>query len=357
MEMDRDEVRVMTVHGAKGLEAPVVILADTTTPPQGWHPPRLLQLPPEKPVPGAAGRWSGRAPRATMSARWQRRARRRSADARDEYRRLLYVAMTRAAERLIVCGTQGDKKIPDGCWYRLVRDALEAGSLWEDGRRRRRQGAALSQVRPTPARQKPSRRARRRPWIRPCPIGSRADAKPDPARERVIRPSAAIDDEASGQPAHGNRARALLRGTLTHRLLQSLPDIPAGRRGAVAEKFLARNGAGLSDEERSKIAEQVMLVLEHPHFSELFGPGSRAEVPIIGRVTIGKETVRVSGQVDRLVVAGEANVSIADYKTGRAASRIGAAGLRRAARRLPRRAAKNLPRPRRPRRLDLDGSP
>ncbi len=45
MEMERDEVRVMTVHGAKGLEAPIVVLADTTTPPQGWHPPRLLSLP------------------------------------------------------------------------------------------------------------------------------------------------------------------------------------------------------------------------------------------------------------------------------------------------------------------------
>src|SRR5665213_1601717 len=61
MEMDRDEVRVMTVHGAKGLEAPIVILADTTTPPQGWHPPQLLRMAAEKPVPGAAGRliWAG----------------------------------------------------------------------------------------------------------------------------------------------------------------------------------------------------------------------------------------------------------------------------------------------------------
>ena len=321
MEMDRDEVRVMTVHGAKGLEAPVVILADSTTPPQGWHPPRLLQLPPQKPVPSAAGRlvWASAKGNDVGPMAAAREA--ALSDARDEYRRLLYVAMTRAAERLIVCGTQGDKKIPDGCWYRLVRDALEAGSLWEeaddggDKVLRYRKSPDTGATETVTASATASVTTALPDWLT-------RDAKPDPARERVIRPSLAIDDEAAGQPAQGNRARALLRGTLTHQLLQSLPDIPAGRRGAVAEKFLARNGAGLSDDERSKIAEQVMLVLEHPHFSELFGPGSRAEVPVIGRVTIGKETVRVSGQVDRLVVAGE-QILIADYKTGRAASRIG----------------------------------
>ena len=76
MEMARDEVRVMTVHGAKGLEAPIVILADTTTPPQGGHPPRLLQASAQA-RPAAAG--LGQPQRRTTSARWARRARRRSA--------------------------------------------------------------------------------------------------------------------------------------------------------------------------------------------------------------------------------------------------------------------------------------
>jgi ATP-dependent helicase/nuclease subunit A len=96
MELDRDEVRVMTVHGAKGLEAPIVILADTTTPPEGWHPPRLLHLPPEQPVPGAAKRlvWAGSKTNDIGSMAAVREA--ALAEARDEYRRLL-VAMTRAA--------------------------------------------------------------------------------------------------------------------------------------------------------------------------------------------------------------------------------------------------------------------
>ena len=121
MEITRDEVRVMTVHGAKGLEAPIVILADTITPPAGppQRQPRLL----------AAGAGRRRARPAILSgpAEGQRcraghgareRARREN---EDEYRRLLYVAMTRAIDRLIVCGAEGERGPPDGCWWTWSR--------------------------------------------------------------------------------------------------------------------------------------------------------------------------------------------------------------------------------------------
>ena len=116
MEIKRDEVRVMTVHGAKGLEAPIVILADTITPPAGPRPPRLLKLADGPLI------WVGRkaddvAPVATARQLALR-------DAEDEYRRLLYVAMTRAADRLIVCGAEGVRGRPQGCWYDLVRGPL-----------------------------------------------------------------------------------------------------------------------------------------------------------------------------------------------------------------------------------------
>ena len=117
MEIARDEVRVMTVHGAKGLEAPIVILADTMTPPAGPRHPRLLTI-------GGTGTiWAGRkaddAP-AVAAARQDALA-----EAEHEYRRLLYVAMTRAADRLIVCGAEGERKRPTGCWYDLIRAPLE----------------------------------------------------------------------------------------------------------------------------------------------------------------------------------------------------------------------------------------
>jgi len=117
MEIARDEVRVMTVHGAKGLEAPLAILADTMTPPAGPRQPRLLTLS------GRAVVWAGKKADDSSAMASARQA--VLAEARDEYRRLLYVAVTRAADRLIICGADGERKRPDGCWYDLVRDALD----------------------------------------------------------------------------------------------------------------------------------------------------------------------------------------------------------------------------------------
>ena len=133
---------------------------------------------------------------------------------------------------------------------------------------------------------------------------------------RTITPSSTTDDDAARPFTTAGNAKALLRGTLVHRLMQSLPDIPAERRAKAAKDYLARTGARLNAEERAQLAEQVMLVLEHPHFSELFAPGSRAEVPIVGRLILGGETVRVPGQVDRLAVT-QSSVLIADFKTDR----------------------------------------
>jgi ATP-dependent helicase/nuclease subunit A len=127
------------------------------------------------------------------------------------------------------------------------------------------------------------------------------------------------DDDARPFTAAGN-AKALLRGTLVHRLMQSLPDIPADRRRRTADDYLARRGADLAAEERARLAEQVMLILEDPRFYECYGPASRAEVPIVGRLDFGGKTVRVSGQIDRLAVT-QTTVLIADFKTNRPAPR------------------------------------
>ena len=116
MEIARDEVRVMTVHGAKGLEAPIVILADTMTQPSGPRPPRLLAL-----ADGAVV-WAGRKDDDVPPVAAARAA--ALTEAEDEYRRLLYVAMTRAADRLIVCGADGERQRPKGCWYDLVVEPL-----------------------------------------------------------------------------------------------------------------------------------------------------------------------------------------------------------------------------------------
>ena len=316
MEMARDEVRVMTVHGAKGLEAPIVILADTTTLPAG--PPhmqaRLLSLPANA-APGTPDRFTWLPTRkddvpATSAARLQA-----ITDAEDEHRRLLYVAMTRAADRLIVCGAVGERTMPPGCWYELVQTGLEgAGFLEEapadfgDGMVKRYRkfapedapAAAQAQLTPAPP---PS-------WLHvPAP----AVITPQP-----ITPSMFYEADAphADDIISGGRAKALARGNLVHRLMQSLPESLPEWREHTARQFLLRNAKQFSTTEQESMITQVLSVLSDKRFAELFMPGSRAEVPIVGRIN-GHP---VSGQVDRLVVTPKA-VLIGDYKTNNPAPR------------------------------------
>ncbi|HET7847620.1 MAG TPA: double-strand break repair helicase AddA, partial [Pseudolabrys sp.] len=317
MEMERDEVRVMTVHGAKGLEAPIVILADTTRPAQGWHPPRLLTLPPERPVPGAAG------PLVWGSAKGNdvgpMGAAREAAldETRDEYRRLLYVAMTRAIERLIVCGVENGKKHPDGCWYDLVLAALqdhctrEPADNGEGEVLRFRKFAEAKKDAAAAAQSAAVHGIELPPWLRER-VGDSAAA---PA---LIRPSRAYAADAAPADAAA-RAAALMRGRVMHRLLQSLPDVPPERRSKAADEFVTRAMASIRPEQRSPfatLAEKAVALLGSAPFAALFGPGSRAEVPIVGTLPQG----RASGQVDRLAVTQDA-VWIGDFKTDAAPAR------------------------------------
>ncbi len=307
MELARDEVRVMTVHGAKGLEANTVILADTTTPPGGPRDPRLLSLE------NGALVWATARAADTPAMTDARSATQQ--DARDEYRRLLYVAMTRAAERLIVCGTQGARKIPDGCWYQLVDNELSADCVSEpaeDG-----DGEVL-RYRKGPPQEQERQKSNMPGAIKPTslPDWLTTDARSESSAMRTITPSSVMDDDDARPFTAGGNATALLRGTLVHRLMQSLPDIPADRRVKAAQDYLVRAGTKLASEDRAKIIEQVMLVLEDPRFYELYRPGSRAEVPIVGRLQLGGKTVRVSGQIDRMAVT-QTSVLIGDFKTNR----------------------------------------
>jgi ATP-dependent helicase/nuclease subunit A len=117
-----------------------------------------------------------------------------------------------------------------------------------------------------------------------------------------------------------DRQKAMLRGTLVHRLLQALPDIVPAQRSEAIRGYLARSARAFTAQEQQQIAAQVNAVLSDSRFAELFVPGSRAEVPIVGRFTRDGRTFMVSGLVDRLVVTRDA-VLIADYKTNHPAPR------------------------------------
>ncbi len=306
MEIARNEVRVMTVHGAKGLEAPLVILADTMTPPAGPRQPRLLALS------GGAVVWAGRKADDASGMAAARLA--ALAEARDEYRRLLYVAMTRAADRLIICGADGERRRPDGCWYDLVRAALDPRLVEEtDGGEkvlRFRQTAAVSApVAPAAA---PVRTAE--PEL---PSWLRQAAPVHAPRSAPLAPSSAFDEEiARTVPGTaGDRQKALLRGQLVHRLMQSLPDIAPAARKPALEHYLSNAARDLSRDERAEIGRHVLAILEDDKFADVFAAGSRPEVPIVGRISRPNcEPILVAGQVDRLIATVGA-VLVVDYKT------------------------------------------
>jgi ATP-dependent helicase/nuclease subunit A len=308
MELARDEVRVMTVHGAKGLEAPIVVLADTTTPAEGFHPPRLLPLSANGAAPGpmlwATAKFRDTGPMAPARETVL-------GGARDEYRRLLYVAMTRAIDHLVVCGVDTIRKIPAGCWYDLALGALGPLCVKEKAdygdtevlRYRRHAGTVAGGERKDEAAQAVVEIP---PWLARVP-GTTHD------RPATIKPSGFVDDPVAAEPVARDKARerAIARGLAVHRLMQSLPDIPPERRAETTTMFLARQRQ-FDDAESRSIAQQVQTVLADTRFAALFGPGSRAEVSIAGRLR-GRP---VAGQVDRLVVTPD-EVLIADYKSNR----------------------------------------
>ncbi|MFY9758862.1 MAG: double-strand break repair helicase AddA [Xanthobacteraceae bacterium] len=312
MEIARNEVRVMTVHGAKGLEAPIVILADTMTPPAGPRHPRLLTL-------GCAATiWAGRkaddAPAVAGARQYA------LAEAEHEYRRLLYVAMTRAADWLIVCGAEGERKRPDGCWYDLIRAPLEPFLVEEaDGAEKVLRYRKI-EVAPTPAAADSGAKEQKEPRHRELPSWLHEPAPPEAPHATLLSPSSTFDEKIDWTANSGataiDRQRALDRGLIVHRLLQSLPDIPPPRRIEAAERYLGGAAAsGFSSEARIAMARQVLAILDAKEFAAIFAPGSRAEVPIVGHIPNDRgEALGVSGQVDRLVITGDA-VLIADYKT------------------------------------------
>jgi ATP-dependent helicase/nuclease subunit A len=310
MEMARDEVRVMTVHGAKGLEARHVILADTTTKPEGPRHPRLLSLASgdEAPIVWATAKVNDIGPMADARGV-------ALGAAADEYRRLLYVAMTRAIERLVVCGALGQNKAPEGCWYQLVEDALAEHSVREPadaggGEVRR---FYIGEPHGLPAPTRPAAL----PEKKPVPAWLKQPAKLERPTLRVLRPSDPGDDEPRRAASSGDRDGALLRGSLLHRLMQSLPDIAPEHRREAARQYLAHTGKKLDEAARDAIAAQVLTLLDDARFAPLFAPGSRAEVSISGKLAgRGGNSLLVAGQVDRLAVT-DTEVWIADYKTNR----------------------------------------
>lgn len=306
-----DAVRLLTVHGAKGLQAPVVILADACADPDLAGRRGLLEVPlaDDRKLPMVPPRKAERWGLVDLAASAQ------EALERQEHWRLLYVAMTRAEERLYVTGALGPKAkgvVPEQSWFAAVERAMGGmGAQWnadprwggamdwrgstvhpaKEGNVRDREGPRVEEALPD--------------WIgRPAPV----EARPP----RPLAPTVQLDDDLPYPPPSLVMREAAERGRLLHALFERLPDVaPAGRREA-ADRWLAVHGGIADAGQRSEIIDHALAIMDDPAHAELFGPDALAEAPVAAAV--GEEVV--SGVIDRLVI-GDDLIRLVDFKTGR----------------------------------------
>ncbi|MCL6678467.1 double-strand break repair helicase AddA [Sphingomonas sp. RG327] len=303
-------VRVMTVHGAKGLEAPVVILADSTADPaKAGGTPSSVEMPIHgRQVPVVRPRKAEQAsPFAEVIARGE------ELDLQEHWR-LLYVGMTRAIDRLVVAGLDKGERV-ENCWHLRVERALR--SLGAAESEDERWGKALTYSGDVTAAAEKPKISKARVAAPAIPEWAKSPAPPEARPPRPLAPSALAEDrEAAPPPSPGMKAAAE-RGTIIHALLERLPPVAPENRRQAALRWLER-AAGMSDEGvREEITGTVCDLISDGRFSPLFGPGSLAEAPIAATLPDGRV---IAGTVDRLLVE-DRRVVVVDYKTGRAPER------------------------------------
>ncbi len=321
MDESAGMVRIMTVHGAKGLQSPIVFLPDTIRTPSGskadsvlWPLKTDLDVPLYLP--------SGKdTPRSLTSTRTRLQEK-----ADDEYRRLLYVAMTRAEDRLYVGGFY-NKQAPGQntvYWYEDIRNGLAAlpGGVAIPSGQIDETGANLPILRwespqivpPVQGRIQLHDDLTGKNNILPNWVRKHAPEEPFPPRPLIpSRPSEPEPAAASPRQKANTDLFRFRRGTATHRLLQILPDLAPAARRMAAEKFLSRPALGLSPALQEEIARETFRLLEDPVFGDIFGSDARAEMPVTGLLD---DMTLISGQIDRLLVR-EKDILIIDFKTNR----------------------------------------
>jgi ATP-dependent helicase/nuclease subunit A len=314
-----DQVRIMTVHASKGLQAPIVFLPDAARKGHGHAGGRVrLHWPDDA---SGVPLW---APRAEFeTALYRARALLAQERQEEEYRRLLYVALTRAEDRVYVCGWRGKTEPKDDCWHSLVAHSFPPQSQEEpfildgapalDG-----EGKALYLRRatsPQAAEPQRERSATREAGAQtPLPPFAREKPLPEPIIAKPLAPSRPDEDEPAAKgPLDEDTAWRFRRGIIVHRILELLPQLPEVKRAAALKAHLAR--LDLPPEDREAFAAEITAVLAHPDFAAIFGPGSKAEAPVTGIVGETQPFV-LSGQIDRLLVTEE-EILIVDYKTNR----------------------------------------
>lgn len=334
-ESGGDSVRIMTAHGSKGLQARLVILPDTVGLPRFedrlfWAHDKIHNI--DVPL---------YVPRNALSVDLTRNLKEvMRGRVVEEYNRLLYVALTRAADRLVVCGWKPGRNVPAESWYERCRIGFEKAGATEVDFQEGEWSGSMLLLEEAPQEQtvtkqsasdsieSPQEVTTLPQWMGSAPLWKPvlpeaesplarplAPSKPDDAMLGPLPPVRSPLDIAAVTPAKAREA-AFRRGNLVHSLLQFLPACPAEQQPAMAHQWLARPASGLSSHEAAELAQQVIAVLRLPELADLFDPSARAEQRLAG-VAGGQVIV---GQVDRLRVLPN-KVLVCDFKTGRHAPR------------------------------------
>ncbi len=318
MEEGGGRVRIMTVHGAKGLQAPIVFMADSARHSSGVFShanPSNQIFWPDKSLPfwGVGGDLKNK-----LTEDYKAKAKEKAA---EEYKRLLYVAMTRAADELYITGHIGDEsRLDETCWYVSLENAMkrfEEKSLSDNSSYKFEDGTHAFSMFESNAKEtandidKPAPNEELPKWINEIP-------EDEALNNEIIRPSlSGIEEERVLSPLSQYSKPSIdprfHRGNIIHTALQFLPEIAKDKHESYLQSYLSQKHLELSAGEQKEIEIEVLNILNDAIFAEVFGPKSRAETPITGILDNGQ---KVSGQIDRLVI-DDTRVLIVDFKTNR----------------------------------------
>jgi ATP-dependent helicase/nuclease subunit A len=295
---------VLTVHGSKGLEAPIVILPDTfATPEHGRHDSELLQ--------------AGDTPLWKIKSNWDedvRKAARQEGllDRMREYRRLLYVALTRPRDQLYVCGYEQKAAGVQPNWYDLVANAMRRRDAVEvedaDGVRVLRLGDEPARETPKGASLQPGQAALTPAlpdWVRTPAAEERED--------ETITPSRHVARQLGLQYSSGERTEAMDRGTAVHKVLDAIAHARPEKWSSIATE-LARELVAPLDVQ--PVVAEALRVRREPAFAHVFDSNSFGEVALRGTIEWQGRRVRFPGRFDRVVVKSD-EVPLVEFKTDR----------------------------------------
>lgn len=293
-----NEVRILTVHGAKGLEAPVVFLVDSTSEPQLKENDKLVS------IKGIPVMLPSDKEDTALTAELKETIRKEMA---EEYRRLLYVALTRAKHELYITGVQPLKgRVSVTCWYGLAEAGMDRLPCSVD-----ESGMKTYDVAGEPLRDSKERHPA--PEMKELP--AYMDQLPTAEPMHTIHNPSHMEEIAEIVPGwaltDGERNARRERGVLIHRLLEVLSSVSLPLREAVGKKIVGQHLPTLSAKEQDALVAQVLALMQHPDYADIFSSEALSEVPIAGML----EGRVISGQIDCLVITDD-KIKVVDYKTG-----------------------------------------